>query len=126
MEFHFFLDRSLTKFMKPLNFSEKRSHGILWNILYFNRIPYNSIKLIFIKHIFEYHFSYLADDYGLFGSFIQGIPHHYTDVIMGTIAPQIISLTIVYSTVYSDADQRKYQSSASLAFVREIHRTNGQ
>ena len=42
---------------------------------------------------------------------------HYDDVIMGTMAPQITSLTIVYSTVYSDADQRKYQSSASLAFV---------
>ena len=27
-----------------------------------------------------------------------------------------------YSTVYSDTDQRKYQSSASLAFVRGIHR----
>ena len=36
---------------------------------------------------------------------------------MGTMASQIISLTIVYSSVYSDADQRKYQSSASLAFV---------
>ena len=47
---------------------------------------------------------------------------HYTDVIMGAIASQITSLTIVYSTVYSDADQRKHQSSASLAFVREIHR----
>ena len=35
---------------------------------------------------------------------------------------QITSLTIVYSTVYSDADQRKYQSSASLAFLRGIHR----
>ena len=31
-------------------------------------------------------------------------------------------LTIVYSTVYSDADQRKHQSSVSLAFVRGIHR----
>ena len=30
---------------------------------------------------------------------------------------------IVYSTIYSDADQRKHQSSASLAFVREIHRS---
>ena len=30
--------------------------------------------------------------------------------------------TIVYSTVYSGADQRKHQSSASLAFVRRIHR----
>ena len=41
---------------------------------------------------------------------------------MGTIATQITSPTIVYSTVYSDADQRKHQSSASLAFVRGIHR----
>ena len=47
---------------------------------------------------------------------------HYTDVIMGIFASQITSLTIVSSTVYSDADQRKYQSSASLAFVRGIHR----
>ena len=41
---------------------------------------------------------------------------------MGLVAPQITSLVIVYSTVYSEADQRKYQSSASLAFVRGIHR----
>ena len=41
---------------------------------------------------------------------------------MGAIASQITSLTIVYSTVYSDADQRKHQSSASLAFVWGIHR----
>ena len=42
---------------------------------------------------------------------------HYIDVITTTMASQITSLTIVYSTVYSDADQRKHQSSASLAFV---------
>ena len=35
---------------------------------------------------------------------------------------QITSLTIVHSNVYSGADQRKHQSSASLAFVRGIHR----
>ena len=40
---------------------------------------------------------------------------------MGAIASLITSLTIVYSTVYSDADQRKQQSSASLAFVWGIH-----
>ena len=45
---------------------------------------------------------------------------------MGTLASQIASLTIVFSTVYSDTDQRKRQSSASLAFVRGIPRTNGQ
>ena len=47
---------------------------------------------------------------------------HCCDVIMGAIASQITSLTIVYSTVYSDADQRKHQSSVSLVFVRGIHR----
>ena len=47
---------------------------------------------------------------------------HYCGVIMGAMASQITSLTIVYSTVYSGADQRKHQSSASLAFVRGIHR----
>ena len=36
---------------------------------------------------------------------------------MGAMASEITSLTIVYSTVYSGADQRKHQSSASLAFV---------
>ena len=40
---------------------------------------------------------------------------------MGAIASQITSLTIVYSIVDSDADQRKHQSSSSLAFVRGIH-----
>ena len=47
---------------------------------------------------------------------------HYIDVIMTTMASQITSLTVVYSAVYSDADQRKHQSSASLAFVWGIHR----
>ena len=45
----------------------------------------------------------------------------YDDVIMGAMASQITSLTIVYSTVYSGADQSQHQSSASLAFVWGIH-----
>ena len=48
---------------------------------------------------------------------------HYNDVIMGAMASQITSLTIVYSTIYSGADRRKHQSSASGAFVRGIHRS---
>ena len=40
---------------------------------------------------------------------------------MGAIASQITSFTIIYSIVYSDADQRKHQSYALLAFVRGIH-----
>ena len=45
-----------------------------------------------------------------------------SDAIMGAMTSQITSLTIVYSTVYSDVDQRKHHSSASMAFVRGIHR----
>ena len=45
---------------------------------------------------------------------------HYNDVIMGTMTSQITSLTIVYSTVYLGADQRKLQRSVSLAFVLGI------
>ena len=43
---------------------------------------------------------------------------HYSDVILSVMLSQITSLTIVYSTVHSAVDQRKYQSSMSLAFVR--------
>ena len=47
---------------------------------------------------------------------------HYSDVIMGAVAYQITSLTIVYPTVYLGADQRIHQISASLTFVRGIPR----
>ena len=47
---------------------------------------------------------------------------HYCDVTMTMMASQITSLTVVYLIVYSDADQRKHQSAALLAFVRGIHR----
>ena len=46
----------------------------------------------------------------------------YGDVKMNTMASQITSLTIVYSTVHSGADERSHQRFASLAFVRGIHR----
>ena len=42
---------------------------------------------------------------------------------MSVMASQITRLTIVYATVHSGVDQRKHQSSASLAFVRGIHRS---
>ena len=48
--------------------------------------------------------------------------YHYDAVIMDAIASQITSLAIVFSTVYLVTHQRKHQSSASLAFVRGIHR----
>ena len=46
---------------------------------------------------------------------------HYSDVIINTMESHITSLTSVYLTVYKGADHRKHESSASLAFVREIH-----
>ena len=50
------------------------------------------------------------------------VSQHYGDVIMSTMASQITSVSLVYSTICSNADQRKHESSASLAFVRGIHR----
>ena len=47
---------------------------------------------------------------------------HYSGVIMNAMVSQIACVSIVYSTVCSDTDQRKHQSSASLALVRGIHR----
>ena len=41
---------------------------------------------------------------------------------MGAKASQITGVSIVYWTVCPDADQRKYQNSASLAFVKGIQR----
>ena len=46
---------------------------------------------------------------------------HCNNVIMSAMASQVTGLTIVYSTVYSVADQRKHQILASLAFARGIH-----
>ena len=48
--------------------------------------------------------------------------HSNGGVIMTTMVSQITSLTVIYSTIYSGPDKRKYQSSASLAFVWGIHR----
>ena len=38
------------------------------------------------------------------------LKQHYSGVIMSAVASQITSLTIVYSTVYSDADQRNIKA----------------
>ena len=48
--------------------------------------------------------------------------NHYIDVIMGAMASQITGVLMVCSTVCSGTDHRKYQSSASLAFMRGMHR----
>ena len=64
----------------------------------------------------------LAPWQGLVWVFWRKWTMHYSDVIMSVMPFQITSLTIVYSAVYSGPDQRKHQSSMSLAFVQGIHR----
>ena len=50
------------------------------------------------------------------------LAYHHCDVTMGTMGSKITRLTIAYSTVYSDTNQRKHQSSAPLTFVGGTHR----
>ena len=47
---------------------------------------------------------------------------HYSNAIISAMASQTTSISIVYSTIYWGADQRKHKNSASLGFVRGIHR----
>ena len=51
--------------------------------------------------------------------------NHYSDLLMSAAASQITGVSIIYTTICSGTDQWKYQSSASLAFVKEI-KTKGQ
>ena len=51
---------------------------------------------------------------------------HYCDVIMGAVTSQITSLTIVYSTVYSDADQGNIKAPRHWLLCGGIPRTNSQ
>ena len=76
-------------------------------------IIWTNVGILLIGHLGT-NFSEILIEIGTF--FI-----HYNNVIMSAMASQIISLTIIYSTVYSGADQRKHQSSVSLAFVWGIH-----
>ena len=47
---------------------------------------------------------------------------HYSDIIMSAMASLINGVSIVYSTVFVEVDQRKYRISAWLASVWGIHR----
>ena len=86
-----------------------------------------------IRQLLHRHWGkHLTDRVAFPKNVVKRTPWHYIDVIMIMMPSQITSLTVVYSTVCSDADQSKHQSSASLAFVWGIHwdrwipRTKGQ
>ena len=67
-----------------------------------------------------------APIFSIYSSPLYIFSYHYSDVMRSMMVSQITSLMIVYSTVYSGADQRKHQNSASLAFVWWIPCTKGQ
>ena len=81
------------------------------------RVRYRGVESRSSRHVMHC----VIDSDTLSRIYTRGRETHYDDVIMGAMAFQITSLTNVYSTVYYGADQRKHQSSASLAFVRGIH-----
>ena len=64
----------------------------------------------------------LVDNISRLSEPVMFVIWNYSDVIMDAMASQITRRTIVYSTVYSGPDQGKHQSSASLGFLRGIHR----
>ena len=89
---------------------------IVWEIYIRLHIWYQLSKTIYLtNYCYKYHWNKLD---------IAGCANaqHYNDVIISAMASQITSLTIVYPAVYWGADQRKHQSSASLAFLRGVHR----
>ena len=99
------------------------------NYVGFKTIPIfsrsNSIFMRLIRMLCDYMIwsaKHWRDVSGCCSAYSLASASHYSDVIMGAMASQITSLTIVYSSIYSGADQRKHQSSASVAFVRGIHR----
>ena len=81
----------------------------------------SSCKEPLIRRVFPYHDIIMGLIYAWILNSVLFLGH-CNDVIMGAMASQIASLTIVSAIVYSGADQRKHQSSASLSFVRGIHR----
>ena len=83
------------------------------------RYPYQDVLNLLTLMIYRHALLHPVDTDS---SLISTRRTHYCDVMMDTVASQITSLTVAHSTVYWDADQRKHQSSASLAFMRGIHR----
>ena len=121
--------------------SPSRRQAIIWTndgILLIRTLRTNFSEILRVIHSFsikKMHLKIISAKWRLFCLGLNELNHnrnqirwriyvalwHYNDVIMSPIGSQITSLAIIYSTVYTGADQRKHQSPASLAFVRGIH-----
>ena len=89
--------------------------------LTFGCVRSHQIRILILFFVFHVFTSPTAEKSVNFQSYIKTLIHN-GDVIMSTMPSQIISVSIICSTVCSGADQRKHQSFSSLAFVRGIHR----
>ena len=88
-------------------------HEVTFNCIYLRHIQYMNVTNTFsLASLLSVWWNPLSICWGR---------DYYSDVIRSTMASQITTVSIVYSTVCSGADQRKHQSSMSLAFVRGIH-----
>ena len=119
----------------PMNIGSVLSKSVLNDLVCkFNRME-NNFSLI-CKNIYWlylltcitkkgfYFFFHLSNNFevGLITLYFHILQLHNRDVIMSPMASQITGMSVVCSAVCPDAYQTKHQSSASLAFVRGIHR----
>ena len=80
-----------------LNYKEIQIHGVIKELILTNCglvMPHKDTDLLNIDSVCDWGDEFLP---------------YYDDIVMGTMVSQITSPTIVYSTVYLGADQRKHQ-----------------
>ena len=103
--------------MQQINHRLHRLSGVIAN----NIFPMGRVNILWIL----YPHAHMIDNTHLFRNKVKPADSgniHYSDITMSTMASQITGVVIVYSTDCWGTDQRKHQSSASLDFVRGIHR----
>ena len=99
-------------------YKKTQQDGWWWSGAYSCIVRRSIVSQIMFSHLWKWNY----DKIQMGAELGHGYHDHYNGVIMSAMTSQITSLTIVYSTIYSGADQRKHQSSTPLAFVRGIHR----
>ena len=121
------LTRGMCTFLIEQNFNMYAKGYISHQVIYYNILGTKIDILLFLLFAIQIKLIKWYNTYFVKIKMHYAVPIlHYNDVIAGAMASQITSLTIVYATIYSGADQSKHQDSASLAFVWGIHRGNGQ
>ena len=86
-----------------------------------------TVQLLINDDATKFYFNHFhTDHYRLVGKVVKVLAtEHCSGVMISAMASQITGVSIVWSTLWSGADQRKHQRSASLAFVKGIQRWQG-